>query len=69
MGSIWAGWAARHPEAHQRHVAEILDYLATGVIQPRADRVYALDDCIAAFELFERNQGRGNTVVRFAAAE
>ena len=67
MGSIWAGWAARHPEAHQRHVAEMLDFLATGTIQPRADRVFALDDFIDAFELFERNQGRGNTVVRFAA--
>ena len=66
MGSMWAGWAARNREAHQRQVAEILDYLATGVIQPRADRVYALDDFAAAFELFEQNQGRGNTVVRFA---
>ena len=67
MGSIWAGWAARHPEAHLRHVAEMLDFLATGAIEPRADRVFALDDFIDAFELFERNQGRGNTVVRFVA--
>ncbi len=69
MGSIWAGWAARHPEAHQRHVAEILGFLEAGVIRPRADRVYALDDFIEAFELFERNQGRGNTVIRFPAGE
>jgi len=66
MGSMWAAWASRHPDEHQRHVAEILYFLATGVIQPRADRIYALDDFAAAFELFERNQGRGNTVVRFA---
>ena len=67
MGSMWAGWAARNPEAHQRQVAEILDFLATGVIRPRADRVYALDDFAAAFELFERNEGRGNTVIRFVS--
>ena len=67
MGSMWAGWAARNPEAHQRQVGEILDHLATGVVRPRADRVYALDDFVAAFELFERNQGRGNTVVRFVS--
>ena len=67
MGSMWAAWAARNPEAHQRHVARILDYMATGAVRPRADRVYALEDFIEAFELFERNQGRGNTVVRFAA--
>ena len=67
LGSIWAGWAARHPEAHQRHVAEIVGYLASGAIRPRADRVFDLDDFLAAFELFERNEGRGNTVVRFPA--
>lgn len=67
MGSMWAAWAALNPEAHQRNVARILDYMATGAIRPRADRVYALDDFVAAFELFERNEGRGNTVVRFAA--
>ena len=67
IGSIWAGWAARHPDAHQGHVAEIFEFLASGVIRPRADRVFALDDFITAFELFERNEGRGNTVVRFAA--
>lgn len=67
MGSIWADWAARRPEAHQRHVAQILDHLATGVIRPRADRIFDIDHFIHAFELFERNEGRGNTVVRFTA--
>ena len=67
IGSIWAGWANAHPDAHQRHVAEILDFLRTGAIRPRADRIFPLDDFVKAFELFEHNQGRGNTVVRFAA--
>ena len=68
IGSIWGGWAAAHPEAHQRNVAEILDFMATGAVEPRADRVFARDNFIAAFELFERNEGRGNTVVRFTDA-
>lgn len=68
MGSIWAGWAEANPEGHQRHVAQILEYLANGAIQPRADRVFPVDQFIEAFELFERNQGRGNTVVHFPDA-
>ena len=63
IGSIWAGWAAANPDGHQRNVAEIVDFLATGVIQPRVDRIFPLDDFLKAFELFEHNQGRGNTVV------
>jgi NADPH2:quinone reductase len=68
MGSIWAGWAEANPAAHQQHVAQILEYLATGAIQPRADRIFPIDRFIEAFELFEHNQGRGNTVVHFPDA-
>ena len=68
IGSIWAGWAKANPDGHQRNVAEILGFLATGVIQPRVDRLFAIDDYIEAFELFEQNKGRGNTVVCFKEA-
>ena len=68
VGSIWAGWAEANPQGHQQNVAEILEFLATGAIQPRADRIFPLDRFVEAFELFEQNQGRGNTVVQFPAA-
>ena len=65
IGSIWAGWAQANPGQHQQNVVQIIDFLATGAIQPRVDRVFPLDQFVKAFELFEHNQGRGNTVVCF----
>ena len=61
IGSIWGGWAQAHPEEHQRNVAEILDFMASGAVTPRADRIYPLDRFIEAFELFERNEGRNRS--------
>ncbi len=29
MDSMWGGWAAGHPDRHQRNVAESLDFLAS----------------------------------------
>ncbi len=63
VGSMWALWAAMHPEAHQQNVREILAFLETGAVKPRVDRVFPFERTIEAFELFEHNQGRGNTVV------
>lgn len=63
IGSLWGPWASVHPEKHQQNVREILGFLESGAIKPRVDRVYPLERYIEAFQLFENNQGQGNTVV------
>ena len=65
VGSIWAGWAKKYPSAHQDNVAEIMGFFESGSISPRVDRLFPVHDYLKAFELFEHNRGRGNTVVCF----
>ncbi|MGD9720141.1 MAG: NADPH:quinone oxidoreductase family protein [Pirellulales bacterium] len=63
VGSMWALWAMMYPERHQQSVREILTFLETGAVKPRVDRIFPFARAIEAFQLFERNEGRGNTVV------
>ena len=65
MGSMWGPWSRENPDQHKQHVDEILDYIATGKVDPIVGKVFDFDDAISAFELYERNEGQGNTVIRF----
>ena len=69
IGSLWGPWATANPDRHQENVAEILGFMESGAVAPRADRVFPLDRFIDAFELFENNEGRGNTVVSMKGEE
>ena len=63
VGSLWGRWARTHPDEFRTNMNEMLTFMAEGTIEPRADSIFDLDDYVKAFELFERNEGRGNTVV------
>lgn len=74
-GSIWGRDASEATEerssssssnnTYRNMVETILGYFASGVIRGRVDRIVPLSNFIEAFEVFEENRGRGNTVVSF----
>jgi len=63
VGSIWARYANENPKQHRKDVEQMVGYLADGSIKPRVDRVIPFESYADAFELFEQNKGRGNTVI------
>ena len=63
VGSLWGRWAKENPILFRNNMNEILNYMVDGKIQPRADNIFPLENYVKAFELFEQNSGRGNTVV------
>ncbi|OEU23039.1 NAD(P)-binding protein, partial [Fragilariopsis cylindrus CCMP1102] len=68
-GSIWGRIANEATEQqgennkYRTMVETILGYFANGKINPRVDRIVPLSKFIDAFEVFEVNKGKGNTVV------
>ncbi|KAL3826925.1 hypothetical protein ACHAXA_006005 [Cyclostephanos tholiformis] len=63
VGSLWGRWARENPNDFRRNMSEIMSYMVEGRISARADNVFPLEDYAMAFKLFEKNSGRGNTVI------
>lgn len=63
-GSIWSR-IAFDPPRYRAMVECIVGHLASGRIRGRVDTVVPLSRFIGAFEVFEENRGKGNTVVSF----
>ena len=69
-GSLWVSVAveAREEDSNNKYgrmVERILSYLADGSISGRVDKLVPVSKFLEAFEVFEENRGRGNTVISF----
>merc|ERR1712150_131237 len=64
VGSLWSRWANKYPSQHREHVQNILNFMEEGIIKPRVDRMFPFKRYCNAFEVFENDQGQGNTVVK-----
>jgi len=69
VGSLWGRWARENPFEFRNNMNEIFGYMKEGKIKPRADTIFSLDNYIKAFELFENNMGKGNTVISMNASQ
>ena len=65
VGSLWGRWARENTLAFRNNMNDILNFMENGLIERRADNVIMIEDYAKAFELFENNAGRGNTVICF----
>ena len=67
VGSLWGRWARENPVEFSNNMKEIL-----ATVQGQKSRsnacIYPLERVVDAFELFEQNKSRGNTVIQFPAA-
>jgi len=69
VGSLWGRWARENPILFRNNMDEILNFMVNGKIKPRADSIFPQEDFVKAFQLFEENKGRGNTVISFNPSE
>ncbi len=63
-GVFWGAFVARDPQAHMRHVSQLLDWWKADVVRPRIDRVYSLSEGGEAIARLASRSSVGKVVVR-----
>ena len=56
---------AEKADATQRFAEDVLPLLASGTVMPNVDRVYPLDDAVAAYNYLKSNESFGKVVLEF----
>ena len=64
VGVWWGTWAAKNPGEQIRNMQEISQFIADGVIQPRINASYALEDYVDAFRAITQRRAKGKVILR-----
>jgi NADPH:quinone reductase-like Zn-dependent oxidoreductase len=56
---------AEKADATRRFVADVIPHLASGLVRPNIDRIFAADDVVAAYEYLASNESFGKVVLEF----
>ena len=68
LGVTWGETVAQTPGMFRRHMAEIGDMAARGVVAPRPTLIVSLEEAVDAIEALEARRAFGKTIVRIAEA-
>jgi NADPH2:quinone reductase len=64
IGVWWGTWATRNPSKQLRNMQEVSQFISDGVIQPRINEIYALDDYVNAFRAITERRAKGKVILR-----
>jgi len=63
VGVFWGTWATRNPQKHRANIEQVLQWCASGEINPHIHKVYPLEDIADALSALDNRQAKGKVVV------
>jgi NADPH2:quinone reductase len=66
IGVFWGEAVKRNPAAHRANMASVLNWVATGALKARIDRVYPLEDTAEALRMIEQRKVVGKILLTTA---
>ena len=64
VGVWWGTWASKNPQVQMQNVAEMVELIAGGKLNPRVTESYGLDDFVDAFKAITERRARGKVILR-----
>ena len=66
IGVFWGEAVRRDPAAHRANMTLVLDWVATGRLKARVDRIYPLEEAVEALRMIELRKAAGKIILTTA---
>jgi NADPH2:quinone reductase len=66
IGVFWGEAVRRDPAAHRANMILVLDWVATGRLKARVDRIYPLEEAVEALRMIELRKAAGKIILTTA---